>query len=72
MSIREQMAKGNFETEKPKLLVEPVAWEVPEDNPFSLKLKERLDRMCKSTRARTKRKQLRDIKQNRWHTGLSC
>lgn len=70
MSIREQIAKGNFEaTEKVTFLAEPVEWEAPEGNCFVLKGKERSDRMLKSQRARAKRAMIRNIKQNKHQLG---
>lgn len=70
MSIREQMAKGIFETtQKETIVTAPNEYEVPEENYFILKDKTRSNRMEKSKRAREWRNELRTINQNRHRLG---
>lgn len=75
MSIREQMAKGVFESTNPQketVAYVPNEFEVPEENYFILKDKTRSERMEKSNRARQWRKELRSITNNRHRLGYHC
>lgn len=69
MSIREQLAKGIFETSQTPIVEETFEWNVPESNPFAIKNRKRLQRMQKSAAAREHRHMIRDIKQKRHQLG---
>lgn len=72
MSIREQMADGSLFKKETQIDFVAYEFEVPEDNYFILKDKERKARFEKSQRARQHRAEIRKIKNNRHSRGYSA